>query len=94
MQEVTVYSYGGDTKTFTDLGDKALTASGDELANTAEFYKTQYYSETPNFIKKRKSEPQPSLQPLPSSAFQNHSSSLINRRKAFNRKPAITIESR
>lgn len=68
-QEVTVYGYGGDVKIFADLGDKALTASGDEIANTAELTATSANSDAPNFMKKRKNETP--LKPLPSSAFQS-----------------------
>ncbi len=64
---VTVYGYGSDTVTLGDLGDKALSASGDEIANAAKLYATRSYSDTPNFMRKRKGDP--SLSPLPSSEF-------------------------
>ncbi len=65
---VTVYGYGKDTQTFNDLGDKALTASGDEIANAAKLTQTRSYVITPNFTKKVKSDT-PTLEPLPSSTF-------------------------
>ncbi|HVE59130.1 MAG TPA: hypothetical protein VNB22_20065 [Pyrinomonadaceae bacterium] len=67
-QEATVYGYGTDTKIVEDLGDKAMTASGDEIANTAGLNTTRGYSNPPNFMKKGKADS--SLKPLPSSAFQ------------------------
>lgn len=69
-QQVTVYGYGDDTKTLADLGDIALTASGDEIANAAGLFVTRTLKDPPNFMKKRKTEIQPPLQPLPSSQFQ------------------------
>ena len=65
---VTVYGYGRDTQTFDDMGDKALTASGDEIANAANLTATRSYAITPNFMKKVKSET-PKIEPLPSSTF-------------------------
>jgi len=67
-QEVTVYGYGSDTKFMPELSDRALTASGDEIANAAQLYATPSSPGARNFMKKRKTEP--TLQPLPSSAFQ------------------------
>jgi hypothetical protein len=67
-QEVTVYGYESDTAKIADLGEKALTASGDEIANAAQLVATRGTSETPAFVKKNKTDP--TLQPLPSSAFQ------------------------
>ena len=52
------------------LGDRALTASGDEIANAAQLYATRSFGSASNFMKKRKTETQSPLQPLPSSAFQ------------------------
>ena len=66
--EVTVYGFGGDTKVVADLGDRALTASGDEIANVAELNKTRGTSSSPQFINRRKTAAP--LQPLPSSSFQ------------------------
>ncbi len=65
---VTVYGYGKDTQTFSDMGDTALTASGDEIANAAKLTATRSYLITPNFMKKVKSDT-PKLEPLPSSTF-------------------------
>jgi hypothetical protein len=67
-QEVTVYGNGA-TKLVNSLGDRALTASGDEIANEAQLYATRSFGAAQNFMKKRKTETQ-TLQPLPSSAFQ------------------------
>jgi hypothetical protein len=67
-QEVTVYGYGSDTAKIADLGDKALTASGDEIANAAQLVATRATSESPVFVKKNKTDT--TLKPLPSSAFQ------------------------
>ncbi len=67
-QEATVYGYGTDTKIVEDLGDKAITGSGDEIANTAGLLATRSNTNPPNFMKKGKNET--SLKPLPSSAFQ------------------------
>lgn len=65
---VTVYGYGGDTQMLNDLGDTALTASGDEIADSAKLNATRSYAITPNFMKGSKTET-PALQPLPSSQF-------------------------
>jgi hypothetical protein len=70
VQEVTVYGNAGATKIVNGLGDRALTASGDEIANSAQLYATASYGGAKNFMKRQKIETQP-LQPLPSSAFQN-----------------------
>lgn len=67
-QEATVYGYGGNVETLTDLGDKALTASGNEIADAAKLYATRSPSDSPSFTKKRKTDT--TLKPLPSSAFQ------------------------
>jgi hypothetical protein len=67
-QEVTVYGYGSDTKFVPELADQALTASGDEIANAAQLYATPSASGGRNFMKSHKT--QTTLQPLPSSAFQ------------------------
>jgi len=67
QQEVSVYGYG-ETKTVAGLGEKALTASGDEIAGIAELPAMPKSSATRNYLKGRK--PEPTLQPLPSSAFQ------------------------
>ncbi len=69
-QEVTVYGNAGDTKIVPDLGDKALTASGDEIANAAQLFATSSYGGAKNFMKRSKTESQTPLQPLPSSSFQ------------------------
>lgn len=70
VQKVTVYGNGGDTKNVAGLGDRALTASGDEIANAAQLYATSSYGAAKNFMKRQKTEAQKPLQPLPSSAFQ------------------------
>jgi hypothetical protein len=71
VQEVTVYGNAGITKIVGGLGDRALTASGDEIANAAQLYATSSYGGAKNFMKRPKTETQqPPLQPLPSSAFQ------------------------
>lgn len=69
-QEVTVYGNAGDTKIVPDLGNKALTASGDEIANTAQLFATSSYGGAKNFMKRSKTQTQTPLQPLPSAAFQ------------------------
>ena len=56
-KEVTVYGYGSDSiKIVYDLGDKALTASGDEIANAAKLNTTRNDLEANNFTKKPKTE--------------------------------------
>jgi hypothetical protein len=70
VQEVTVYGNGGATKIVAGLGDRALTASGDEIANAAQLFATSSYGRAKNFMKKGKTEAQTPLQPLPSSSFQ------------------------
>ncbi|HEY0461549.1 MAG TPA: hypothetical protein VGC97_20600 [Pyrinomonadaceae bacterium] len=71
VQEVTVYGYGGEIKVVQGLGDNALTASADEIANTAQLSKTRSETGSINFLKGRRSETQSApLQPLPSSSFQ------------------------
>ena len=71
VQEVTVYGNAGATKIVNGLGDRALTASGDEIANSAQLYATASYGGAKNFMKRPKTETQQQpLQPLPSSAFQ------------------------
>jgi hypothetical protein len=69
-QQVTVYGHS-DTKFVPELRDRALTASGDEIASVAQLYTTPSSSGAVNFMKKRKTQTtlQP-LQPLPSSSFQ------------------------
>ena len=67
-QEVTVYGHGSDTKFVPELADRAMTATGDEIANTAQLFATPSSPGAKNFMKKRKLET--TLQPLPSSAFQ------------------------
>lgn len=89
-QEVTVYGFGSDTKVVADLGDKALTASGDEIANAAQLTVTRGTSETPNFMKKRSN--QTSLQPLPSSAFQKPRSQVIQPNETVEPETADTSE--
>jgi hypothetical protein len=69
-QEVTVYASGGVTKIVPDLGELAMNGSPDEIANAAGILSTPVPSRPTNFMKSTKIEPQPSLQPLPSSAFQ------------------------
>lgn len=69
-QEVTAYGYGSEAKILYDLSDRALTASGDEIANAAKLFSTTSTSSSFNYLKKRKTEPQPALQPLPGSQFQ------------------------
>ena len=66
-KEVTVYGHS-DTKFVPELRDRALTASGDEIASVAQLYTTPSSSGAVNFMKKRKT--QTTLQPLPSSTFQ------------------------
>lgn len=65
-REILVYGFGKEVKSLPpEMIDRALTASGDELANAAGLYETRSYKETKNFMKPE-SKP---LQPLPSSAF-------------------------
>ena len=66
-REVTVYGHG-DTKFVPELVDRALTATGDEIASVAQLYTTPSSSGANNFMKKSKTET--TLQPLPSSTFQ------------------------
>ena len=70
-QEVTVYGNGGAAKIVDGLADRALTASGDEIANAAQLNATASYGAARNFMKKNSfaAQQQP-LQPLPSSSFQ------------------------
>lgn len=75
VQEATLYGFGTDTVTLYDLGDRALTASADELADAAGFKTTRTQTDTPGFMRKENRLPpdQPKsapLQPLPSSQFQ------------------------
>lgn len=65
---VTVYGYGSDTQTFNDLGDTALTASADDIANAAKLTATRSYLAKPNFMKRSKTQT-PAVQPLPSSTL-------------------------
>jgi len=68
-KEVTVFGNGGMTKIVTGLGDLALTASAEEIANAAQLTATPSFGRAKNFLK-NKNETQPPLQPLPSSSFQ------------------------
>lgn len=72
-QEVTVYGKGGETKIVGGLADRALTASGDEIANAAGLNQTTSPGAAKNFMKRPSSQSSPSLQPLPSSSFQQPS---------------------
>jgi hypothetical protein len=63
---VTVYGFGSDTTSLDEIGERALTASPDEIANAAKLYATRGFGSTPpDFMKKGKN----SLQPMPSSQF-------------------------
>lgn len=68
-REVTVYGNGGDTMLVNGLGDRALTASADEIANAAGLTSTVSSGPAKNFMKRQPSQSS-QLQPLPSSAFQ------------------------
>jgi hypothetical protein len=71
QQEVTVYGNGGVTKIVNELADRALSASGDEIANAAQLTATASYGAARNFMKRNSTAAQQQpLQPLPSSAFQ------------------------
>ena len=72
VQEVTVYGKGGDTKLVNGLADRAMTASAEEIANSADLTSTAGNGGARDFMKRQPSQlPETQkLQPLPSSAFQ------------------------
>jgi len=53
--EVTVYGNGGDTRVVPGLGDIAMTATGDEIANAAKLTQTTPGAGERNFMKNRRS---------------------------------------
>lgn len=62
QQQIFVYGYEKEVKTLSgETMNKALTASGDEIANAAGLYQTTSSKELPNYL--RKSKP---MQPTPS----------------------------
>lgn len=68
--EVTVYGRGGDTKIVPELAENALSASGDEIAGIAKLNFAPGYGGGKNYMKRRNTESQSALTPLPSSSFQ------------------------
>lgn len=71
VKEVTVYGNGGDTKLVNSLADRAMSASGEEIANAAGLNATASYRPAKNYMKRSQSQSSQSpLQPLPSSSFQ------------------------
>ena len=74
VQEVTVYGNGGDTKLVNGLADRALSASGDEIADAAGLVAAPSSGAAKNYMKRQPTQSsqmqQQPLQPLPSSAFQ------------------------
>lgn len=69
VKEVTVYGHGSDTKMVNELGDRALTASSQEIADAAGMTATKTYREVRNYLKPSNGSSSGSLQPLPSSQF-------------------------
>ena len=69
VKEVTVYGHDSDTKMVNELGDRALTASSQEIASAAGMTATKTYREVRNYLKPSNASSSGSLQPLPSSEF-------------------------
>ena len=73
VREVTVYGKGGNTTLVNNLGDRALSASADEIADAAGITSTTSSGPARNYLKRQSSQSSQSsqpLQPLPSSSFQ------------------------
>ncbi|HEY8562638.1 MAG TPA: hypothetical protein VIL74_19830 [Pyrinomonadaceae bacterium] len=74
-QEATVYGKNGEAKKVPGLGERALTASAEEIAAEAQLSTTEVSGPAKNFLKKGGGETQ-SLQPLSSSEFQKPATSV------------------
>ena len=70
VREVTVYGKGGNTTLVNNLGDRALSASADEIADAAGITSTTSSGPARNYLKRQSSQSSQPLQPLPSFSFQ------------------------